>query len=557
MKIDYQKICILILASILSACPQSDKNTIVQPDVTQVNTLDAKVVTCEEKMRLAIQDHSVHFQDVKEFQNSISIANQDLILNSEDRISFIQKETETNEYQHETTIIKDNLKLKRSSLIGLNEKDSINPLYFENEFEIQSKESIQKIYQRYTLNSMDGSCEMLLSSTNVTDLIKVSDQKYTYKFKSISYDSVILSDETQNFELHPDQILSDFSDEPVDLNIDNLKKTNFVEFIPTFGVVDFSANESEASELYFYGTNLKFRNLDLKLNLSSKSVLNLKLSIDEKLKISITQNSQEKTWNMPFEKYFPMIHLGQASISSQNAISKLDSEYQNKNNKFELMTHKKIIFDNFSAYFKILSEKTDSNKNQYIYSLQENYLPTSTSLTTSSDLTSNDTIQTELPEIQKIAQDILRKTNGQRADQIQKILNYLKENYVYDYEMLKRNVIRPLTTKEALDRKKGVCQHYAVLFTAIARALKIPSRIIVGYYISGEHVSLHAWVEAEISNNMWQVIEPQSQNGLTQTYTRFYFPLTRASFLENKDEKPNREYIEFLINNQFQFLKTE
>ncbi|MBN8537599.1 MAG: hypothetical protein J0M15_11145 [Deltaproteobacteria bacterium] len=54
---------------------------------------------------------------------------------------------------------------------------------------------------------------------------------------------------------------------------------------------------------------------------------------------------------------------------------------------------------------------------------------------------------------------------------------------------------------------------------------------------------MHAWVEAEIEPNRWQVIEPQMADGLTQTLPRFYFPLSRATFLENK----NTEFAESIL----------
>jgi transglutaminase-like putative cysteine protease len=43
-------------------------------------------------------------------------------------------------------------------------------------------------------------------------------------------------------------------------------------------------------------------------------------------------------------------------------------------------------------------------------------------------------------------------------------------------------------------RGKGVCQHYdyAVIFTAVARALKIPTRINAGYLMTDGYSGVHA-----------------------------------------------------------------
>ncbi|MGZ3809349.1 MAG: transglutaminase-like domain-containing protein, partial [Bacteriovorax sp.] len=132
------------------------------------------------------------------------------------------------------------------------------------------------------------------------------------------------------------------------------------------------------------------------------------------------------------------------------------------------------------------------------------------------------------------------------------ILDYLSTHYTYDYEMVKNNNIRPLTTEEAFSRGKGVCQHYAVIFTTIARALKIPTRIVMGYLLGNGSAGSHAWVEAEVLPGVWRVIEPQSQNGLTQTHTRFYFPTARAKFLENKNSNL-AEYITLFVQDHFTF----
>jgi transglutaminase/protease-like cytokinesis protein 3 len=164
------------------------------------------------------------------------------------------------------------------------------------------------------------------------------------------------------------------------------------------------------------------------------------------------------------------------------------------------------------------------------------------------DLISNETIQTHLPQIQSIASRILTQTSDRR-EQLRLILSTLKSNYRYDDEMIKNNVIRKLTTTEALARGQGVCQHYAVLFTAIARALKIPTRIVLGLSLINGRPSGHAWVESEVQLNQWQVIEPQNERGLETTQTRFYFPTSRALILEDKTHKTQDGILEIMKAN--------
>jgi hypothetical protein len=52
---------------------------------------------------------------------------------------------------------------------------------------------------------------------------------------------------------------------------------------------------------------------------------------------------------------------------------------------------------------------------------------------------------------------------------------------------------------------------------------------------------MHAWVESEVSENLWQVIEPQSKEGLAATRTRFYFPLYRGRDLEDMQAETSQE----------------
>ena len=214
-----------------------------------------------------------------------------------------------------------------------------------------------------------------------------------------------------------------------------------------------------------------------------------------------------------------------------NLSYKLPKDYFLTHDSYILVTNQKLAYDHTAAYFEV-SELAQENE-LHRFRLQEKSPPTFAASAVDEDLASNETIQTELPKIQAVKRAILKKAPHDRQKQISLILNYLGKHYGYDREMEVKNVIHPLTTAEALARGKGVCQHFAVIFTAIARALKIPTRIVVGFNLNDEGPWTDAWVEAQVEPGIWQVLDPQLPSALTATQTRHYLPLVRGRFFES------------------------
>jgi transglutaminase-like putative cysteine protease len=238
-----------------------------------------------------------------------------------------------------------------------------------------------------------------------------------------------------------------------------------------------------------------------------------------------------------------------ASASFEN---KLPRDYFSNSNKYQLKAEKAPTYDHFAAYFTATEPAAGSEADGVTLVLTENPSARVAAPSSPEDLVSNTTIQTELPEIQKIKAEILTAAPSDRAEQIALILNYLATHYAFDHEMMKNNDIRPLTTAEALQRKKGVCQHYSVIYTAIARALKIPTRIVVGLHFDQNGNAYHAWVESEIVQGQWQVIEPQFKDSLTSMKTRQYYPVARALFLEDKS-RSQLDYVSELMQTKLVF----
>ena len=69
----------------------------------------------------------------------------------------------------------------------------------------------------------------------------------------------------------------------------------------------------------------------------------------------------------------------------------------------------------------------------------------------------------------------------------------------------------------------------------------------------GNDIDEHAWVEVEVENNLWQVIEPQTKSSLERMHTRFYFPKERSLILEDKKQNYTEDTTSYL-RTRYRFL---
>lgn len=140
-------------------------------------------------------------------------------------------------------------------------------------------------------------------------------------------------------------------------------------------------------------------------------------------------------------------------------------------------------------------------------------------------------IQTKLPKIKKWSEELKKDFKGTRLEMATKILKLISTILVYDHEMVKNNIVRPLKTEEILSKKNGVCQHFANLFTTLARAVGLPTRIIIGYLLLENSAGPHAWVEIELKSGEWRPIEPQKTD--LEFKLKKYFPIAVSAALDN------------------------
>lgn len=155
-------------------------------------------------------------------------------------------------------------------------------------------------------------------------------------------------------------------------------------------------------------------------------------------------------------------------------------------------------------------------------------------------LNSTKYVQTDLPAIVQIQKNLMAGFRGTRVDMAERILAEVNSLLTYDYDMLNNRTVTPLTTASVYKLRKGVCQHFANLFAALARGVGLPTRIITGFIIHNGEIATHAWNEAEIAPGYWLPIEPQSDT--LDRYFFAYIPVAVSSALDAGEDAPG--YVE-------------
>ena len=122
-------------------------------------------------------------------------------------------------------------------------------------------------------------------------------------------------------------------------------------------------------------------------------------------------------------------------------------------------------------------------------------------------------VDSDNPEIRNTAKSLIK--NETRPIEIAKILyNYVTRNLYYDFPRAEDKDYEFLYASEILERRKGVCADYAILYTALLRSAGIPARLAAGipvYTILCEkekEIDMgHAWVEVKLPGYGWIPID--------------------------------------------------
>ena len=119
-------------------------------------------------------------------------------------------------------------------------------------------------------------------------------------------------------------------------------------------------------------------------------------------------------------------------------------------------------------------------------------------------------------EVEKLAKEITAKADDDN-DKAYAIYEWVACNITYDFmgvENVTMGFESTQVVKEALDTGKGVCQHYAELFHALAIASDLESLVVSGYTRQNGKIDKvpHAWNALKI-NSTWYLFDPTWGSG--------------------------------------------
>jgi transglutaminase-like putative cysteine protease len=87
-----------------------------------------------------------------------------------------------------------------------------------------------------------------------------------------------------------------------------------------------------------------------------------------------------------------------------------------------------------------------------------------------------------------------------------------------DYKPASTHVHTPL--REALSKRRGVCQDFAHVMLGLCRALKMPARYVSGYLAVEKARATHAWVEVWIPTVGWLALDPTHNQQVNESYIK-------------------------------------
>lgn len=123
-------------------------------------------------------------------------------------------------------------------------------------------------------------------------------------------------------------------------------------------------------------------------------------------------------------------------------------------------------------------------------------------------------------EMREVARQTYREARGDDLAYCHALMLHLNQTVAFCTE----STVSQTNAAEAFRLKRGVCQDYAHLFIALARAAGVPARYVSGYFhrSDGENdqVAGHAWAEAYIPALGWVGFDPANAICVSEAHVR-------------------------------------
>jgi transglutaminase-like putative cysteine protease len=115
------------------------------------------------------------------------------------------------------------------------------------------------------------------------------------------------------------------------------------------------------------------------------------------------------------------------------------------------------------------------------------------------------------PNVEQMARQIASGVRYSTSAYLSALNEFIFTNFAYEI----REEGNPNTPEFTMINRKGSCRDYAVLFSALCRAMGLATRFVSGYYIGVAPVDvpnqthhLHAWVEVYLPGGGWRGYDP-------------------------------------------------
>jgi len=123
------------------------------------------------------------------------------------------------------------------------------------------------------------------------------------------------------------------------------------------------------------------------------------------------------------------------------------------------------------------------------------------------------------PALRAFADDAVASAGGNELARLHAIMTAIHESL----DFMAGTTSVTTTASEALSARRGVCQDFAHIFIAAARALGTPARYVSGYYLRTDRPDQdagHAWAEAYVKGLGWIGFDPAHSLCITDRYVR-------------------------------------
>ncbi|NLN49665.1 MAG: hypothetical protein GX154_11400 [Clostridiales bacterium] len=149
-------------------------------------------------------------------------------------------------------------------------------------------------------------------------------------------------------------------------------------------------------------------------------------------------------------------------------------------------------------------------------------------------------------KIESSSEDIKRKAfeiagSGTVMEKAKRIYDFVNLHIIYDTRPKYANK----GALSGLSTGRGVCDEYSYLFTALCRAVGIPSRVVAGYWTEG-HIEENKWLNISEDRHSWSELFMQGVGWVPAEPT--------FSFIDGGRRTPNYEYFANINSDDRHFI---